>query len=112
MGPAPKDDYYSSKGESFLKDIERCRKWKYESGVDQQPFILQPGEHIVKIISRAGDSLDMIQFVTNHGRNSPKYGNAKGGSPQPNFECADGSYIWAVERQKGYRGRIIGLRRE
>lgn len=49
-------------------------------GDENAPFTLNAGEHVVKIRGRSGNRLDAIQFVTNTGRESPKYGGG-GGKP-------------------------------
>ena len=44
----------------------------------REPFLLAPGESIVRLKLWAGDALDSIKFVTNRGRSSPRYGGRGG----------------------------------
>ena len=89
------------------------------SGEPQPPFVLQPGEKLVRIRTLQGCSLDGCQFYTDSGRVSQWFGGTgRGGVP---FQvaglhavpgCFEGSAedpILDIERATGICARIISI---
>jgi len=58
----------------------QCREMHGGSGGSPNQFDLLPGEYINRIEGRSGRRIDSLQFFTNTGRQSAKYGG-NGGSP-------------------------------
>ena len=72
-------------------------------GVWRDPFLLSPGESIVRIKMWAGDALDSIKFFTSHGRSSPRYGGP-GGSPCADLLAPSGQEILSLRMRRTYEG--------
>ena len=73
----------------------------------RSPFLLEPGEGIVRVECRYGDALDSIRFVTSRGRESPRYGG-KGGSATRWIEAPPGSEILCFEMMAVWSGWLSG----
>ena len=54
-------------------------------GIEREPFDIAPGDALVGIQCRTGDSLDAVQFRTRRGHLSQFYGNIHGGRSGPNL---------------------------
>ena len=68
-------------------------------GIEREPFDIAPGDALVGIQCRLGDSLDAVQFRTRRGHLSRFYGNIHGGISGPN-----------LYRPRGIRGLYVKAR--
>ena len=73
--------------------------FKSDSGQQQPSFILEPDEHLVKIVARQGDFLSGLQFHTSKGRESIWYGGP--GGTVEEFTGSSEDPIVSFERNEG-----------
>ncbi len=83
--------------------------WGTSGGSSRSPFDLAPDEHIVKLVTMQGDSLDGLSLHTSKGRDSPWFGG-RGGS-RCTYEADADNPIVAIERERsGFCPRIRRVR--
>eukprot|EP00966_Prymnesium_polylepis_P024659 568968-Prymnesium_polylepis.1 len=70
-------------------EVSRGEAWERTGGDWQPPFLLKPGERIVRVSGRVGGGLDAIQFQTDRGRLSLQYGGS-GGRAFEEHQCVNG----------------------
>eukprot|EP00494_Astrolonche_serrata_P023116 UN23373 len=79
-----------------------------QGGQRQAPFDLKNNEHIILVNARTGQKTDSVQFVTNLGRSTPKYGG--NGGNQVTFRARSGFCIVGLHVGQGTCPKINGIR--
>ena len=77
------------------------------SGEIKEPFILNSGEKLVRMLVRQGEHLDGCQFFVSSGRVSPWYGGHGGSSIS--FNASADEPITDILRASQYCGRILSV---
>ena len=76
-------------------------RYSSNGGEPQPPFVLKPGERLVRVEAAQSEALHGLRLVTSTGRESQWYGNPAGGSVQV-FEGSAENPIVGIRRSASW----------
>jgi hypothetical protein len=91
----------------FNFDNETSSAFGDPGGHENPAWELDPDEYVVEVNGRNGDALDAIQFITNTGRKSPRYGGR--GGREFCFKAGAGHEILGLTCRGGWCPPVEGI---